>query len=163
MHAIARAQATAGDIPLALATTEEISNPYAEALTGCWVAYAAVGAVPPDEMDQLLSGASALIDAVEDVRDRASLLACIAAAYARAGETNRAGALVQQALTDTAETPSDYQRALIQAFMVRPLRLAGDYDDAVTLAVAAMETARDRENAFDAVRLFTTLASAFRD
>ena len=163
LHAIARAQATAGDIPSALATTGEITSPYAEALTGCWVAYSGMAAADAGEVDRVLGAAMALADAVNDTRDRARLLACVAAAHARAGDVDRARDLVRRGLDDTAALPSAFQRALIQAFMVRPLRLADVHDEAITLAAASLQTAHDSGNDFDAVRLFTTLASAYRD
>ena len=69
---------------------------------------------------------------------------------------------MRQGLDGTATTPSAFQHALIQAFMVRPLRLAGAHDEAVTLAAASMEVARNNGTAFDAVRLLAALASAYR-
>lgn len=162
LHAIARAQATVGDIPAALATTGEITNAYAAALTGCWVAYAGMSSVDADALERMLAAATDLASAADDARDRARLLACVAAAYAQSGDNDRASDLVRQGLDGTATTPSAFQHALIQAFMVRPLRLAGAHDEAVTLAAASMEVARNNGTAFDAVRLLAALASAYR-
>ena len=158
LHAIARAQAAIGDVPTALTAVDQIAGAYAQALTGCWIAYytaeaaasdanpdaaaeaAADSTDPPADIEPLLDASHRIADTLADWRDRASLLACFAAVHARTGDAAAMQALIAEGLDLAARAGNPYQQALAQALMVRPLRLAGDYETAGGLSGSAIRS-----------------------